>query len=230
MYRTHHMSDARGHTNWHDRPAGAPIALGQPEGRRAAAAAAGAGLLALSWVLLEERRDVAPGWEGDVFEAVNGLPDSLRWPLWGPMQLGNFWMCAAGAVGVYAATRRVRPAVATAAAVLSAWGAAKGVKNLVERGRPEDLLSGVAVRESGIHGQGYVSGHAAVAFALATVVAPLVPRGWRWAPFAVATVVALTRVYYGAHLPLDVVGGAGLGVVCGVVASAAGEATVARRR
>jgi membrane-associated phospholipid phosphatase len=34
-------------------------------------------------------------------------------------------------------------------------------------------------------------------------------------------VIALTRVYYGAHLPLDVIGGAGLGVVCGVVAYAA---------
>jgi membrane-associated phospholipid phosphatase len=229
MYRTHHMDDARGHNHWHDRAASAPIALGHPGGRRAAAAAAGAGLLALSWLLLEDRRDVVPGWEADAFEAVNGLPDSLRWPLWGPMQVGNFWMCAAGAVGVYAATRRVRPALATAAAVVLAWGAAKGVKSLVERGRPADLLDGVEVRESGIHGQGYVSGHAAVAFALASVVTPLLPRGWRWAPFTVATVVALTRVYYGAHLPLDVLGGAGLGVACGVVASSAGRAITSPR-
>ena len=68
------------------------------------------------------------------------------------------------------------------------------MKNVVERGRPADLLGGVEVRESGIHGQGYVSGHAAVAFAVATVVAALLPRGWRWAPFAVASVVALIRV------------------------------------
>jgi membrane-associated phospholipid phosphatase len=87
----------------------------------------------------------------------------------------------------------------------------------------------VEVRESGIHGQDYVSGHAAVAFAVATVVATVVPRGWRWAPFAVASGVALTRVYYGAHLPLDVIGGAGLGVVCGVTASTAAGITRSRR-
>jgi undecaprenyl-diphosphatase len=209
---------------------GATASLVGPSGWRATATTAGAGLLALSWLLLDDRREVVPDWEADAFEAVNGLPDSLRWPLWAPMQLGNFWMCAAGAIGVYSATRRVRPALTTAAAVVLAWGAAKGVKNVVERGRPGDLLSGVELRESGIHGQGYVSGHAAVAFAVATVVAPLLPRVWRWAPFGLASVVALTRVYYGAHLPLDVVGGAGLGVMCGVVASVAGDATVARRR
>ena len=104
-----------------------------------------------------------------------------------------------------------------------AWGAAKVVKNVIERGRPAELLSDVEVREAGIHGQGYVSGHAAVAFAVATVSAGLLPRDRRWAPFALASVVALTRVYYGAHLPLDVIGGGGLGVVCGVTAAAASD-------
>jgi membrane-associated phospholipid phosphatase len=225
------MHDTGGHARGGEVGArGAWVRRAAPSRRRVAAATAGAGVLALSWLALDDRRDVVPGWEADAFAAVNGLPDSLRRPLWVPMQAGNFWMCAAGAAGVYATTRQVRPALATAAAVVLAWGAAKGVKTLVERGRPEDLLGGVEVRESGIHGHGYVSGHAAVVFAAATMVAPLVPGRWRWAPFGLATVVALTRIYYGAHLPLDVVGGAGLGVVCGVVASAAGGTVFARRR
>ena len=37
-----------------------------------------------------ERR--GPGWEVDLFGAVNDLPDWLRWPIWPVMQLGNFWM------------------------------------------------------------------------------------------------------------------------------------------
>jgi membrane-associated phospholipid phosphatase len=225
------MPDARGRTrrgNAHDD--GATISLVGPSGWRAAAATAGAGVLALSWLALGERHDVLPDWEADVFAAINGLPDWLRWPLWVPMQLGSVWMCVAGAVVVYAATRRAHPALVTAAAVLLAWAAARVVKGFVERGRPADLLGGVEVRESGTHGAGYVSGHTAVAFALATMVAPLFPRGWRWVPFALAAVVGLGRVYFGAHLPLDVIGGAGLGLVCGVVASAARDMIPTRRR
>ena len=66
-------------------------------------------------------------------------------------------------------------------------------------------------------GVGYVSGHAAVAFALATVLAPSLPRAWRPVAFAVASAVALARLYSGAHLPLDAVGGAGLGVLSGTL-------------
>ena len=224
------MHDARGQAGGSDpNTRSSMVSQAGSPGWRVAASSAGAGLLALSWLLLDDRRDVVPDWEADVFEAINDQPDWLRWPLWFPMQFGNFWMCAAGAIGVYAATRRLRPALATAAAVALAWGGAKVVKNVVERGRPAELLGDVEVRESGIHGQGYVSGHAAVAFAVATVVATVVPRGWRWAPFAVASGVALTRVYYGAHLPLDVVGGAGLGVVSGVTASTAAGITWSRR-
>jgi glycosyltransferase 2 family protein len=225
------MPDARGRTrrgNAHGD--GATISLVGRSGWRAAAATTGAGILALSWLALGERHDVVPDWDADVFEAINGLPDWLRWPLWVPMQLGSVWMGVVGAAVVYAVTRRLRPALVTAAAVVLAWAAAKGVKGFVERGRPADLLGGVEVRESGIHGAGYVSGHTAVAFALATMLAPLVPRGWRWAPFALAAVVGLSRVYFGAHLPLDVIGGAGLGLVCGVVASAAGGMIPTRRR
>jgi membrane-associated phospholipid phosphatase len=215
------MPDARGRTRRGNAAGGgATISLVGRSGRRAAASA-GAGILALSWLALGERRRAVPDWEADIFRVINGLPDWLRWPLWVPMQLGSLWMCVLGAAVAYAVTRRMRPALVAAAAVVLAWAAAKAVKALVERGRPAELLGDVEVRESGIHGAGYVSGHTAVAFALATVLAPLVPRGWRWVPFALATVVGLSRVHFGAHLPLDVVGGAGLGLGCGVVASAA---------
>lgn len=195
-------------------PAGA-----RPWGRHATEAAAGVGLLAVSWLALSDATDTVPAWEIDAFEAVNGLPDWLRWPVWPVMQLGNFWMVVVSGAGVYALTRRVRPAVAASLAVFIAWVAAKIVKRLIERGRPGDLLDGVELREAGLHGHGYVSGHTAIAFALATVLTPLLPGRWRPVPFAVAALVGLSRIYYGAHLPLDVVGGAGIGILSGLLAS-----------
>ena len=191
----------------------------RPWGRHAVEAATGAGLVGVSLLLLSDRADTVPAWEVSAFEAVNGLPDSLRWPLWPLMQLGNFWMVALAGLGVYAATRRRRPALAASTAALLAWATAKLVKDAVQRGRPGDLLERVEVREAGLHGRGYVSGHTAIAFAVATVVTPLLPGRWRLVPFALASLVGLARIFYGAHLPLDVVGGAGIGILCGLAAS-----------
>ena len=101
-----------------------------------------------------------------------------------------------------------------ASAVLLAWVRPRSSSALVDRGRPGDLLDDVQIRESGLHGQGYVSGHAAIAFAVATVLTPAAVRAaGGWLPFTLAAVVAFARMYYGAHLPLDVVGGAGLGIL-----------------
>jgi membrane-associated phospholipid phosphatase len=195
------------------------FAHGRPWGRHATEAAAGIGLLGLSTLVLEATTDTVPRWEIDVFDAVNGLPGWLRWPIWPVMQLGNFWMIVGGAALAYAITRRWRPVFAVASAVLLAWVLAKVVKRVVDRGRPGDLLDAVEIRESGLHGKGFVSGHAAIAFAVATVLTPLLPGRWRWLPFTLAAGVGFARMYYGAHLPLDVVGGAGLGILAGLVAS-----------
>jgi membrane-associated phospholipid phosphatase len=197
----------------------AAVAAGGPA-LAAGAATLGLGLLVVTWVLLPDPVDAVPGWEADIFTAVNGWPDGLQWPLWPVMQLGTAGMYIVGGAGVYALTRRARPALAAAASVLLAWTAARLVKETIERGRPDDLLAGVDERGTDHPGFGYVSGHATVAFALATVLTVVVPGRWRWVPLPVAAVVGLARLYFGAHLPLDVVGGAGLGIVCGIVALA----------
>ena len=70
------------------------------------------------------------------------------------------------------------------------------------------------------NGLGFVSGHAAVAVAIATLIAPYLDRRLRWVAVLVATLVGVSRLYVGAHLPFDVIGGAALGfgwfVVCSV--------------
>jgi membrane-associated phospholipid phosphatase len=179
-----------------------------------AAAVSGAALLAASWVTVATRDDV-PAAEARAFVTANRLPDAL-WPVvWAPVQVGSLVGSLVAVAATAVVTRRKRLAGAALLASQGAYWGAKAVKHLVARARPRQLLPVVRVRERAT-GLGYVSGHSAVAFALAIVVAPEIPRAWRVVPFAVATGVGFGRVYAGVHLPLDVVGGVGLGILTGI--------------
>ena len=59
---------------------------------------------------------------------------------------------------------------------------------------------------------GYPSGHAAVSWAITIIVLAYLGRPWRLAAIVLAIVVPLYRMYVAAHLPLDLIGGAALGV------------------
>ena len=61
----------------------------------------------------------------------------------------------------------------------------------------------------------FPSGHATVSFACATVLALAVPR-FRAPLFALAALIAFSRVYVGVHYPFDVLAGAVLGLLLGV--------------
>jgi undecaprenyl-diphosphatase len=62
------------------------------------------------------------------------------------------------------------------------------------------------------HTGSFPSGHSASAFACATVIAWASPR-LALPAFVLAALVAWSRVYVGVHWPLDVLGGAALGVL-----------------
>jgi undecaprenyl-diphosphatase len=160
-----------------------------------------------------------PGLERVVFRAVNADGPAL-WSsaVWVVMQLGMIGVVPL-AVVVAAALQRYRLALALLVAGAVAYAGGKLVKRVVQRGRPDELLDDVAIQGAAAHGLGFVSGHAAVAFALAAVLSlGDVRREVRVIVLALAVLVALARVHVGAHLPLDVVGGAGLGVAAGGLA------------
>jgi len=57
-----------------------------------------------------------------------------------------------------------------------------------------------------------LSGHAGVAAALGTATLPQLRPAGRAATLGIMSAVALSRVYVGAHLPLDIAGGIALGI------------------
>jgi undecaprenyl-diphosphatase len=149
--------------------------------------------------------------EERIFRAVNTLPDRLMGPAWIVMQAGNF-----GAVPVAAALAWVsgrRPlAGRLAVAGTATWASAKVVKRVYRRPRPGSLLIGTRHRGAEATGLGYVSGHAGVAVALGVTAFPDLGPAGRAGVLAGIPVVALGRMYVGAHLPLDILGGAALGL------------------
>jgi glycosyltransferase 2 family protein len=152
--------------------------------------------------------------ETDLFRLANDLPDALFPAFWVVMQGGNVLAVGVAAV-VVAATRRFWLAANLAITGIGVWLAARLIKDQVGRGRPNDLLPGVDLRGHHDSGLGFVSGHAAVAVAIATLIAPYLGRRVRWVAVLLAALVCVSRLYVGAHLPLDVVGGAALGWAAG---------------
>ena len=161
------------------------------------------------------RRGLAPG-EEEAFRAANELPDDVYPIVWAPMQYGTFGTTPALAT-VAALRGRRRLAVSLLAAGTAAWLGAKGIKALVRRKRPAGVIDDVRIRGGEDDAHGFPSGHAAVSAALTTVALPALPEDVRAGAVGLAGVVSFARVYIGAHLPLDVVGGASLGVAVGSI-------------
>lgn len=171
-----------------------------------------AGAAVLAGTLVPLRRDRIGRREQKAFRLVNDLPDPLYVAVWPVMQLG-----ALGAAPVTAGVALARGDRPLAGRLLwggtAAWALAKVVKRVVRRGRPVTLLAGVRTRGQEATGLGYLSGHAAVSTALAAAAWPRLSPGGRRTTLGLASAVGLSRMYVGAHLPLDVAGGAALGLL-----------------
>ena len=191
------------------------VAGGRSRGHRlhdAVVLGAGAAILGVSALPVSEHR--ISGAETSIFHVINGAPGLVYAPVWVLMQLGNVAVVP-GAVVVALLARLWRLAAGLAVAGVVTYVLAKVIKQLVPRGRPATLLDDVEIRGAAASGLGFVSGHAGVAVSLVTVAFPYLSVRLRVVAAVLAATVCLGRVYVGAHLPLDVVGGAALGLVVG---------------
>jgi membrane-associated phospholipid phosphatase len=191
--------------------------LASPRGRL------GAGAIVVAVTALAVRRRGVSPWEASAFRAVNSLPSSVYPAAWACMQLGAFGAVPATAGAAWlAGDRGLAGRLLVGGA--GTWALAKLVKQAIRRPRPAVLLPGTRCRGRPAAGLGYLSGHAGVAAALGAAAIPRLGPGGRALVLIAVPAVGLTRVYAGAHLPLDIAGGTALGLaVDAAVTLAAGR-------
>jgi undecaprenyl-diphosphatase len=107
--------------------------------------------------------------------------------------------------------KRYAVVVFTVVAVAVSDWASVGLKAIFDVERPSMRYAEPKPLVHPPHDASFPSGHAATSFAAATVLSFARPR---WAPafYLLALAIGFSRVYVGVHYPLDIVGGAVLGI------------------
>ena len=103
----------------------------------------------------------------------------------------------------------------TTLAVLVTDLAARGLKDVFDVERPSQRYAFPKPLLHTARDPSFPSGHSATSFAAAAVLTSFAPRA---APlwFLLALAIGFSRVYVGVHYPLDIVGGAVLGVLVAI--------------
>lgn len=152
-----------------------------------------------------------------LFEAINRFAGSTPW-LHSPMAAYAVYGIVVFAgfivIGWWLArprdARTMAHALLTPVAAVVAFGVQQGIVHLVAEARPYALLPDALVLVTRTTDPSFPSDHACVTGAVAVGLF-FVDRRLGWTATAAALLMAFTRVYVGAHWPLDVVAGLAVG-------------------
>lgn len=158
-----------------------------------------------SWVFISlNQRGVRPGW--------------LDWVMLGVTQLGSGYILPVLALAALLVPDR-RLAYEVVLGALTLWLVVELVKALVGRSRPSVRLTQARIVGFQQPGRSFPSGHTSQSFFLITLLVQHFGLGG-WSAiglYVLAALVGLTRMYVGAHYPRDVLAGAALGTLWGVL-------------
>ena len=103
-------------------------------------------------------------------------------------------------------------------ATLLATILSQGLKRICRRARPSSCIGGFTALMENPDAFSFPSGHTAAASAVAIALAG---QGWLGRfHLGLALAIAISRVYLGAHYPLDIAAGGALGLIAGLLARA----------
>ncbi len=92
-----------------------------------------------------------------------------------------------------------------------------GVKNIVARVRPYEVIEGLTRIVEKQSDFSFPSGHSAHAFAVAVVIFIMLPKKFGVPALVLAFLMAFSRLYVGVHYPTDVIAGIAIGTVIALV-------------
>jgi membrane-associated phospholipid phosphatase len=156
-----------------------------------------------------------------VFAALNLRGYHSRWmdgAMWLTTQIGSAVFAALIAMGAYA-LGQWQFAIGLGLGTLTLWLLVELIKAFTDRARPFNLLRETRVigwREPGLS---FPSGHTAQTLFIAALFIGHFQLSWGIAAglYGIGGLVAFTRIYVGAHYPRDVIAGAILGLVWGIL-------------
>ena len=93
------------------------------------------------------------------------------------------------------------------------------IKKLVARTRPYEVIEGLTNLIGEQSDFSFPSGHTAASFAFAAAFCMLAPKKYRLPVCILAVLISLSRLYVGVHYPTDILGGAVIGILCGLLAA-----------